>query len=221
MKNLFSSFRNAQFFVVCEAVLVLLIALLLYKILWLQTGSFAIPSMEDPVQFLNVALLVSSVIFGVLVNYAIVTHDDNVRLIQKQLFGTIFAETKKKATGTNKQVALLWVFEIVIALIIAVSIYVYLDPEINVLPPSVPTWAKIVGFCALVGFALYVFSQTKMFRDIFYGPSLLRSVLWSKERNFHLKRTTNPARKTVRIASADSYRQIRHLHKHFGKRKKI
>ena len=213
MQKIFSTAKLAQVFVLCEVILVFLIAALVYKVLGMEIHTYGIYFFQYPLLFQNLLWLIGAVAFLGMIHYAVGARDLLVSKVYKEFWGTLFSEVKFKVNYSSRHVVLLWFVELVVAIVIALSIYVYLDPEVNVLP-HLPWYVKIIAFVAIVGFALYIFSQTKLFRELCYGPSLARRTLVPKHKLFNTRRVTSSKRGTIRVASKRRYLELKHKHSH-------
>jgi len=90
--------------------------------------------------------------------------------------------------------------EIIFAFLIALSIYLYLDPEVNLI--SFPF--NYIAFAFLLGVGLLLFSHTKEFRNIIYGPTLVQQKLHLGKHE--IKRFTNPKTGSIRVAPKNHYK---------------
>ncbi|MEK6958504.1 MAG: hypothetical protein AABW59_00500 [archaeon] len=211
--RVFSKPRNAMLFVLEEMFLLSLILYLLYKIVAIQflDGQVIFFSEIAPIQ--NVMWFWGMVIFFVVVYFAIARRDALVMKIHRDLFSVVLLESKLKIVGANRQVYGLYIAEMVFVAILAVSIYLYLDPEINI----VPFPFNFIGFFAFILVSFYMFSQTRQFRQQMYGPSLITSIIFPKEKLHQTKRVTNLKTGSIRISSNSHYSALNHFRKKLKK----
>jgi hypothetical protein len=105
------------------------------------------------------------------------------------LFGTI----KLKIEFTTKEIALMVLTELFLALLVAASIYLYLDPEVNVIPYPL----NFIAFAILIAITLMVFSQSKNFRLFVFGATPIQKKL--NLGHHELKRVTNKKTGSLRF----------------------
>jgi acetyltransferase-like isoleucine patch superfamily enzyme len=80
----------------------------------------------------------------------------------KKLPKNVLNELKEKARGANEDpriIALIFV-DFIIAIIIAIGLFVYIDPETNIVPFPL----NIIGFAVLITIFLYIYKFTHDFR---------------------------------------------------------
>jgi len=200
-------------FVLEEVFLIALIMFLLYKILAIQflEGQVLLFSEIAPVQ--NVLWFWGMLIFFLAIYFGIARRDALVMRIHKELFSVIFFESKQKLFAANRQVYGLYIAELVFVIILAMSIYLYLDPEINI----VPFPFNFIGFFAFLLLSAYQFSQTKQFRQQMYGPNLITTFLFPKESLHETRRITNKKTGSIRVASKSHYSALKHFRKKLKK----
>lgn len=70
------------------------------------------------------------------------------------------AKQKLKHASTDPRVMALIVIELIIILIISIGIYVFLDPDINIIPFPI----NMIGFIILIGISAYLYRFTALYR---------------------------------------------------------
>ncbi len=87
-----------------------------------------------------------------------------LRKADKEHYANLKENAKFKAQRAKEDFRFLALFvvEFITALIIAVAIFVYLDPEVEIIKAGFPF--NLIGFIAMVAVALYVFHLTRSFR---------------------------------------------------------
>lgn len=200
---------QAKFFVFEEVLLVVLCLVQLYILLGMDIPSagfklFANPA--PPVQ--NVLWFVSTMVILVTSYFFIAKRDHNVGKIHNNFTNVVFGTSKKKILGINQNVLIVLITEFVFAIILAFSIFVYLDPEIDIVP-----WPyNYVAFFAILAIGLYLFSQTKVFREQTYDPGFLVQKIRPAERLFPARRMTAKSG-IIRVASKKHYSLLKHKQK--------
>ena len=86
----------------------------------------------------------------------------NVRKLNAEAGKAITNRAKQKLehASTDPRVMALIVIELIIVLIISVGVYVYLDPETNLIPFP---W-NLFGFIILIGISAYLYRFTGLYR---------------------------------------------------------
>ena len=200
-KKIFHSPKKAMLFVAEEFAMVLLLIYLAYKILGIQLSGAGIALFAKPVLFQN-AIWFWTLLFLFIVSYfGIARRDEMVSKIHREFSGVIWAATKEKAKDTGKENLALIFAEFVFVIIIAFSIFIYLDPDINVVPAPY----NYIAFIAFLAFSIFLYSKTRQFREAFYGPSLAKRAIMSPENHYSFRRVTSHSTGSIRIASKHHY----------------
>jgi len=189
---------QVQFFILEEALLLFLIIIQIQRIWSFEVINNSL-LFSSKVLAPNIYWLIGSIGFFVIGYVVIACRDSTVQLIHKNLFKVLFIEAEDRILNANKKITLFIIAEIIFAFLIATSIYLYLDPEVNVIPFPL----NYIGFAFLLGIGLLLFSHTKQFREIVYGPTLV-------QRKLHLgrhetKRFTNPKTGSIRVVPKNHY----------------
>ncbi len=159
-----------------------------------------------PVQ--NVFWFTGSLIILVTAHFFIAKRDRNVIKIHENFSKVLIGTSKEKLFGINKNVLILLITEFAFATIIAFSIFVYLDPEMDIVP-----WPyNYVAFFIIFGFGLYLFSQTKVFREQTYGSGYLVQKIRPAKRLFPTRRMTTDSG-NIRIGPKKRYSMLKHHQK--------
>jgi hypothetical protein len=194
---------EALFFFFEEAMLLLLMAIQLHSILGMDFSIKHIFVFHPSFVTQNVLWLLGTIGFFIIGYIVIVLRDETVSNIHKNFSNVLFGSAQKKIKGINKE-AIVFVFgEVVFAIIIALSILFYLDPEINLVPFPM----NYISFAFFLGISLLLFSHTKQFRELVYGPTPLQKRI--HEGKHEIKRFTNPKTGHIRIASKKNYSKKR------------
>lgn len=208
-KNEFFRKRNilsdnaAIAFVVEEAALVLLIIIQIYKMFGIEyiakTGIILIP--EFAIQ--NVLWLLSTILFLLIGYLVIAPRDEKVSLIHKNFTNVLIALTQYKVANVNREKSVFVFVEVAYAVILAIAIFIYLDPDINLVPAP---W-NYVGFAIFLGLGLLLFSHTKEFRQMVYGPTPIQKKIHLGKHE--VRRFTSKKTGSIRIADSGHYRRRR------------
>jgi hypothetical protein len=191
--------KQVQFFILEEALLLFLIIIQIQRILSFET-TYSSLLFSSKVLAPNIYWLIGSIAFFIIGYVVIACRDTSVQLIHKNLFKVLFIEAEDRILNANKKLTLFVIAEVVYAFIIAMSIYIYLDPELNL----VPTPYNYVGFVVLLGIGLLLFSHTKQFREVVYGPTYVQQKLHLGRHE--IKRFTNPKTGSIRVAPKNHYK---------------
>jgi hypothetical protein len=200
MDKFFSNDKRAFFFVIEEFFLVLLIILQLYFIFGIERQGFNLVFFTKPIYFQNILWLVASIVFFVVLYFSIAMHDKKVIKVHKEFSKLLFGTAKQKVFGIKKEVIILMFLEFIFAILIALAIYFYLDPEISFPILNRVEWPfNLIAFIAFVGFGLYLFSTTKPFRESVYEPSFVSRKIAPVKRLFPTRRITNKKTGSIRV----------------------
>jgi len=151
----------------------------------------------------NLLWLLGTIAFFLIGYVVIVCRDETVSAVHRNFSRVLFGTTKEKIFNTNKETVIFVFGEIAFATILALSIFLYLDPEINLAPFPM----NYVSFAFFLGISLLLFSHTKQFRTLVYGPTPLQKRIHEGEHE--IKRFTNPKTGSIRIASKKHYSKNR------------
>jgi hypothetical protein len=201
--------NQAKIFVFLEVLLIILTLVQLYLLLGLdvfESGLTLFARSAPPVQ--NVLWFVATMILFVTVYFFISKRDSKVIKIHENFSKVILGTSKEKLLGINQNVLILWITQFVFAIILAFSIFVYLDPEVDIVP-----WPyNYVAFLGVLVVGLYLFSQTKVFREQNYGSGYLLQKIRPAQRIFPSRRLTTKSG-NIRVASKKHYSLLRHKQK--------
>ncbi|MBT4870572.1 MAG: hypothetical protein HON47_03295 [Candidatus Diapherotrites archaeon] len=193
-RNIFSTDKNAMFFVASEVFLVFLIVIQLYKVLGMSFSYGKLSIFSQQVLPQNILWFVASILTLVILYVSISMKDKKVIRIHSDFSKIVLGTGKEKFFGMDREVITLLFVEFIFAIMLAVAIFVYLDPSVNIVPWP---WNYITFFIVLI-FGLYFFSKTKPFREAVYGESRLKRISPAK-RLFPTRRITNKKTGTIRI----------------------
>ena len=199
-KNIFSTPEKAAIFVAEEILLIFLIIYQAYKLFGLKSSLDGILFFQNQVYLQNIVWFVGSIILMLIIYFGIAVRDKFVMQIHDGFSKSIFSSSKGKVFGVDKNILALLFVEFIFAILIAFSIYIYLDPEVNIIPSTVPWFVKLIFFVFFVGIGLWIFSRTKIFRDAIYEDSIVKKKLLPAERLFPTRRITNLKTGTIRVA---------------------
>ena len=191
----FSTQKIAMFFVCQEIALLFLLVIQLYKIFGMQINENGLQFFAVPVLLQNWLWFLATVLIMVVLYFGVARKDRRVMKIHKDFSKVILGTGKEKVFGMEREVIVLLFVEFIFAIMLAVAIYIYLDPEVNIVPWP---WNYITFFVLLI-VGLYLFSQTKPFRSAVYGESRLKKISPAK-RLFPTRRVTNTKTGSIRIA---------------------
>lgn len=194
--KIFTSRSRVIFFVLEEAFLIFLIVLQIFFILDIKVIEGNVLLFEKGILLQNILWLVASILFYIIVYVGVVLRDKQVQKVHSELVGFIFSASKEKIIHTNRRVIVLMFAEIVFIFTLAFSIYLYLDPEVDLFP--YPT--NIITFLIVIIFGYLIFSNTKDFRQRTYGRGKLQKKLFKEEGPHMLKRITK-RRKMIRVGA--------------------
>jgi len=201
-RNILSD-NAAIVFVLEEAMLVLLAAVQLYNIFRIEHIAKIGFTLFPEVSIQNFLWLFSTVIFF-LIGYFIVTlRDEKVGLIHKNFTNVLIALTQYKVEKASRQKTVFVFVEVAYAVILAIAIFIYLDPEINLVPAP---W-NYIGFVVFLGLGLLLFSHTKDYRQLIYGATPLQKRIHQGKNE--TRRFTNLRTGSIRVAHEKHYRRRR------------
>ncbi len=201
MEKFFSSENRAFLFVIEEIFLLLLIITQLYLILGIKLANGTVLFFQNPLQLPNLLWLISTILFFITLYFGIAMRDKLVIKVHKEFHKLVFGTAKQKFFGMDREVIALLLSEFIFALLIALAIYIYLDPDVTIPGFNKVVWPyNIIAFVVFVIVGLWIFSQTKPFREAVYGDSIVRKKILPAERLFPTRRITNTRRNTIRIS---------------------
>jgi len=189
----------ASFFVFEESVLLALIVIQAYKLLGIEFVNGTIQFLQTTPLLQNELWLIGSIAFFIIGYVVVALRDENVRIIHKNLFKVLFLEIKYKAQNTSKETIVFILAELLFATVLAISIFLYLDPEINIVPAPY----NYIAFAFFLGLSLLLFSHTKQYRMFIYGPTPIQKKL--HQGKHELKRFTNSKTGSIRVAPKKHY----------------
>lgn len=194
--KIFTSRNRVIFFVFEEIVLIFLIILQIFFILDIKIINGNVSLFGKGIVLQSILWLVASIMFYIIIYVGVVMRDKQVQKVHKEVIGFIFSTSKEKIIHANRRIIVLMFAELFFILTLAISIYLYLDPEINLFP--YPT--NILTFIVILISGHLIFSTTKDFRQKTYGRGKIQKKLFKEEGTHILKRTTKK-RKMIRVGS--------------------
>ncbi|VVB75074.1 Uncharacterised protein [uncultured archaeon] len=187
-------------FVLEEAMLVLLAAVQLYNIFRIEHIAKAGFTFLLDVSIQNFLWLFSTIIFFLIGYFTIALRDEKVGLIHKNFTNVLIALTQYKVKNASRQKTVFVFVETAYAVILAVAIFIYLDPDINLVPYP---W-NYIGFAVFLGLGLLLFSHTKDFRQLIYGLTPMQKRI--HQGKHETRRFTNSRTGSIRVAHEKHYR---------------
>ncbi len=193
--------KLASFFVFEESIMLILIVYQAYRLAGIQFINGTIQLFQTPILFQNELWFLGSILFFMIGYVVVVLRDENVQIIHRNLFKSILIGLQVKAENTTKQTIVFVLAEVLFASILAISIFLYLDPEINIVPAPY----NYIAFAFFLGLSLLLFSHTKQYRMHVYGPTPIQKRL--NKGNQELKRISNSKTGTIRMVPKKRYDQ--------------
>ena len=194
-KQFFTARSRAILFVLEEAFLLFLMVLLVYFILGIRVTKGVFFFFQNPMVGQNILLLLITIVVFVVIYIGIAVKDSAVQKVHKEFWGLFASTLKQKIFGLSGQVLALILAELVFTVGLALSVFLYLDPDINVFPfPS-----NYVAFFLLLVFGYVIFSTTKDFRERTYGRGFLFAAIAGDLGPHKLVRVTNKKTGSLRI----------------------
>lgn len=195
--------RQALAFVLEEALLLLLLVIEFYRMLSIKVLGNSVHFFTSPIESSDL-LITLGLLLALLLGYLLITIRDNkVWHIHKNFSRIVFGTAKLKLENTSKQKAVFIFAEVIYAFALACSIFVYLDPDINLVPAPY----NYIGFAALAVIGFVLFSHTKEFRVFIYGATPLQKKLGLHEGKHEVRRFTNKKTGSIRVAPARKFRK--------------
>ncbi|MDD3160001.1 MAG: hypothetical protein PHQ98_03470 [Candidatus ainarchaeum sp.] len=193
--HFFSSEKNALYFVYLEVIYVFVLTLISI----LQINIFLATNQFDLTGF---AILIIGIFYFILIYRFVSMKDHTVIKLHKNFSKVVFGKGKEKFLGMNRQIIVLYLVEILIAIFIAGSIFVYLDPDFNIAP-----WPfNYVAFIGILAFGFYIFSLTKPYSNEVYGEAYLKSKLIYGKRLIETKKYLLPSKKSIIVTTRNKKR---------------
>ena len=194
-KGIFSTPSKARVFVYEEIFIIFIAVIQLYKIFGMQLTENGLKIFAVPILPQNYLWFFATIFVFLVVYFGIAKKDRLVMKMHKEFSDVVFGTGKQKFFGMDKEVSVLLFVEFIFAIMLAIAIYIYLDPEVNIVPWP---WNYITFFVVLI-VGLYFFSRTRPFREAVYGESRLKKISPAK-RLFPTRRITNKKTGTIRVA---------------------
>ncbi|MFA5357783.1 MAG: hypothetical protein WC308_02575 [archaeon] len=137
----------------------------------------SIPFIEFETTFFDSAIILFlAILILAVIQIFIVKKDKNICEIHDGFSKAVLGSAKNKIFGLRAEIIALWIAEFAFASIIAISIWIYFDQNVNI----VPFPYNIIGFAGLLAFGLLIFSHTRPFRRAVYGQGFLQSKISKK-----------------------------------------
>lgn len=203
-KNILSP-RTAFFFVIEESFLLLLITIQLSVFLGIKIINNQILFFQNQFQVQNQIWFLGSIFFFIIGYLIIALRDKNVWLIHHNFSRLLFGTIKIKIEMTNLRIFTFVLIELIFAVLIALSIFIYLDPEIEVTNfdgSPIPIEIKLIAFIILIGISFLLFSHSKEFRNRVYGQTPIQKKL--NIGPYKIKRITNSKTGNIRFKEKES-----------------
>jgi len=216
--KIFSTPKMAKYFVYQEIFILFLLVIQLYKIFGMQLTEKGMAIFAVPVLPQNYLWFIATMLTILILYFGIAKKDKMVMKIHQDFSKIVLGTGKEKIFGMEREVVVLLFVEFIFAIMLAVAIYIYLDPEVDIVPWP---WNYITFFIVLI-VGLYFFSKTKPFRETVYGESRLKKISPAK-RLFPTRRITNKKSGSVRIVGKKKNKWKKEETKHrkrLGKKKK-
>lgn len=194
-EKFFTSRNRALFFIIEETALLFLIVLQIYLLLGIQKVNGQILFFQNQILLQNILWLVATIVFFLTLYISIASRDLYVKKVHAEFTSLLLSTFKSKVFGLNGRVLALLLAELVFTVGLAASIFLYLDPEVNIFPfPS-----NILAFIILVIFGYFVFKRTRGFREEKYGRGFLLSKIAGDNGPHKLVRITNKKTGSIRV----------------------
>lgn len=184
--------RAAIFFVIEESFLLFLIVLQIYAFLGMKVIEGKLLFFQTEPLLQNYLWFFGSIAFFLIGYFIIAVRDKYVWLIHHNFSRLLFGTIKLKITMTTLKIFIFSFTELVFSILIALSIFLYLDPEININYPNgtpIPFELKLISFIILIAISILFFSHSKEFRKAVYGPTPIQKRLHLGKHE--IKRTTH------------------------------
>lgn len=199
-KVIFKNKNHVLAFVYLEIALLLIIVWQLYRFLGLSIVSGELLFFQNEISVNEAYFLLVNIAVFMLLYVRISLKDKNVLKIHEDFSTVVFGKAKEKVLGVEKKIIIVFLFQVIFAIIIAISIAFYLDPEIQFPGFSEVAFPmNIIAFIAFLVFGFYVFAKTKPFREEVYDSGFLQKKLMPAQRLFPVKRITNKKTGSIRV----------------------
>ena len=195
-KNILSQ-RTALFFVIEESFLLFLIAIQLSIFLGIKVVNGSILFFQNIFHTQNYIWFLGSIFFFMIGYLVIALRDRNVWLIHHNFSRLLFGTIKLKIEMTDLRVFIFVFTELVFAVLIALSIFIYADPDVNLVPYPY----NYISFILLITLSIGLFSHSKNFRNMVYGPTPIQKRLNLGPHK--IKRITNLRTGSIRFKERD------------------
>jgi hypothetical protein len=200
-KNILSQ-RTALFFVIEESFLLFLIAIQLSIFLGIKVVNGSILFFQNIFHTQNYIWFLGSIFFFMIGYLVIALRDRNVWLIHHNFSRLLFGTIKLKIEMTDLRVFIFVFTELVFAVLIALSIFIYADPDVNLVPYPY----NYISFILLITLSIGLFSHSKNFRNMVYGPTPIQKRLNLGPHK--IKRITNLRTGSIRFKERDKKKKI-------------
>jgi hypothetical protein len=200
-RNILST-RTALFFVIEESFLLFLIAIQLSIFLGIKVVNGSVLFFQNQFQTQNQIWFLGSIFFFIIGYLVIALRDKNVWLIHHNFSRLLFGTIKLKIEMTNLRIFLFVFIELVFAVLIALSIFIYADPDVNLVPYPY----NYISFILLITLSIGLFSHSKNFRNMVYGPTPIQKRLNLGPHK--IKRITNLRTGSIRFKERDKKKKI-------------
>ena len=202
-KNIFSSENKAMAFVFEEVILAVIIVYQIYHMVGAKFIGKELFFFQNPITIMNIFFFIIIIIIFAILYFAIAVRDKLVMKAHEEFGRIVFGTAREKIFGIDREVITLYFFELIFALIIALIIYIYLDPDVSVEGfNKVPFPFNLIAFVVFIAIGLYIFSNTKAFRDNTYKGGIIQRVLFSNAKQTTVRRITNKGTGSIRVRNA-------------------
>lgn len=201
-KTIFTKKNQVLAFVYLELVILCVLLWQSYKFLGIKIVSGEILFLQNQIDLNYVYLFLINIAVFLLLYFKIALKDKSVLKIHKDFSKVVLGTAKEKVFGVERKVIVFMFFQFAFAIILAVSIAFYLDPDLEFPGFSkVPFPFNFITFVVFVVVGFYLFAKTKPFRDETYDYGFLQKKIMPAKRLFGVKRITNIKTGSVRLKS--------------------
>jgi len=199
-KTIFTKKNQVLAFVYLELIIICVLLWQAYKFLGIKLVSGQILFLQNQIDLNYVYLFLLNIAVFLLLYFKIALKDKNVLKIHKGFSKIVLGTAKEKIFGVERKIIVFIFFQFAFAIILAVSIAFYLDPELEF-----PGFSKVVfpfNFITFVVFLVigfYLFAKTKPFREETYDEGFLQKKVMPAKRLLGVKRITNTKTGSVRL----------------------
>ena len=184
-----------MFFIVEETALLFLIVYQIYLLLGIKYALGELLFFQNIISPQSILWLFATSVFFITLYFGIAIRDYYVQKVHREFEHVLFSTVKEKVFGLNGKVLALLFAELIFTVALAASIFLYLDPEINIFP--FPT--NYLAFFILLVFGYFIFSTTKQFREETYGRGFLFAKLSNDFGPHKVVRMTNKKTGSIRV----------------------